>query len=425
MDLIVISPEGDRGDEHATLDRLFAAGLQRYHVRKPGWDQARLNRWLEGVAPQWRPRLTGAFARHWKDDGRAPGQPGPGPFSSRSCHDGKTLREACGAYDAVFFGPVWASDSKPGRTPLAEGELHAASEYLQNRSRAERRTTVYALSGITPSRVTRISQLGFDGVAVLGGVWDEGRDAIEFPGNPTRHEADPVERFRRYQLACFRAALPPLLCLTQDGVGLSHPEQVRRLCQAGAKWIQVRVKGAAESDWETICRESAAICRDHGVLCTINDRPDLALKAGAPGVHLGQDDGLSAVAQRAREEDWRGAGGLILGGTVNHLEGARAAVAAKGLDYVGVGPWRFTTTKRKLAPLLEAPGVERVIAELGALPAWVIGGVQAEDLPAIRALGAAGAAISSALYRNGGIAANYRLLAEAWEGATAPAPLTS
>jgi thiamine-phosphate pyrophosphorylase len=95
---------------------------------------------------------------------------------------------------------------------------------------------------------------------------------------------------------------------------------------------------------------------------------------------------------------------------------AERAVAAGCLDYVGVGPLRFTRTKAQLAPVLGEAGVRRLLRRLGALPSWVIGGVLPEDLPLLRADGAAGAAVSSGLYRDGRIADNFAAFQAAWAG---------
>lgn len=201
----------------------------------------------------------------------------------------------------------------------------------------------------------------------------------------------------------------PVMCLTQDALPVSHVEQARRLCAAGARWIQVRMKGVEDPrEWIKVAGEIADICKAHGAICIVNDSVDVAMAAGAHGAHLNW-----------RDTGWREARRYlgpkrILGGTVNNVADARRAALAGCLDYVGIGPWRFTTTKQKLAPVLGLTGVRRLVAQLDGLPAWAIGGIVAGDLPAVRATGAAGAAVSSALYRDGRIEKNYRAFAAAW-----------
>jgi thiamine-phosphate pyrophosphorylase len=205
------------------------------------------------------------------------------------------------------------------------------------------------------------------------------------------------------------------MCLTQDGLPLPHAEQAQRLCAAGARWIQLRMKHTARELWTATAREVATICRAHGAVCIINDDVEIALAADADGVHLGTHDG-----------DWREARrrlgpGRILGGTVNDTADVDRAAGSGVLDYAGVGPWRFTTNKQPLAPVLGPDGIRALLARLGGLPAWAIGGIGVADLPAVRATGAAGAAVSTALFRDLRIEDNLHALAAAW-GPPAGAP---
>ncbi|MBK9992380.1 MAG: thiamine phosphate synthase [Verrucomicrobia bacterium] len=190
MKLVVISPESDEPREHAVLAALFSAGLARYHVRKPYWSQEKLSTWLNVVPTQWRSRLVlhqchelavelGCGGVHFKEVGRViPNPPewlrrvkdnAPYLFTSRSCHDIQTLGTALGNYDAVFFSPIFPSISKLGYRPTVDPVTVA--ERLSHRTNEERKTEVIALGGITPATVARCDELGFDGVAVLGALW--------------------------------------------------------------------------------------------------------------------------------------------------------------------------------------------------------------------------------------------------------------
>jgi thiamine-phosphate pyrophosphorylase len=201
------------------------------------------------------------------------------------------------------------------------------------------------------------------------------------------------------------------MCLTQDGLRWSHLEQTVRLCRAGARWIQLRMKSADDETWLATARSVVGVCREHGALCIINDNVEVALAAEADGVHLGKLDLGWAEARRKLGP------GRIVGGTVNNREDASRAAAAGCLDYVGVGPWRFTRNKLNLAPVLGASGIRELLPLLGEVPAWVIGGVDVADVAAIRQTGASGAAVSSALFHRGEVGQNHRVLALAWEEA--------
>lgn len=208
----------------------------------------------------------------------------------------------------------------------------------------------------------------------------------------------------------------PVMCLTRDGTGVPHAEQAARLCAAGARWIQLRMKGATRALWLAEARAAVGVCRRHGAVLIVNDSVAVALESGADGAHLGRLDG-----------DWREARRLlgpsgILGGTVNGADDARRAVESGCLDYAGVGPLRFTPTKESLAPVLGLEGVRGLVGGLRGIPAWVVGGVGPGDLPALCEAGAAGVAVSAALHRAGRLEENFRALLAAWPRQLQPLP---
>ncbi|HSI08282.1 MAG: thiamine phosphate synthase [Rariglobus sp.] len=208
---------------------------------------------------------------------------------------------------------------------------------------------------------------------------------------------------------------PPVMCLTMDGLPLSHADQARALVAAGAGWIQLRMKNAAPDVWLATAREVVSIGHEGGSLVTINDNVEIALASDADGVHLGKldEDWIAARARLGAEK--------LLGGTVNNAEDARRAAEAHVLDYVGIGPLRFTTTKQKLAPVLGLEGIVALLPLLDGLPAWAIGGVLPADLPALRAARLAGVAVSSSLYANTQVIANHAAFIDGWN-ATSLAP---
>lgn len=209
MKLAVVSPEGIEAREAAVLEGLFAAGLERYHVRKPAASAAELECWLLALPAAWRPRLVlhqhhelvgrlGLGGRHWRDDGTAPedfagwGLPSPPEsrigLTSRSCHDLPGLRAALGRTDVVLFGPVFRSISKAAHGPGAWNR-DQLRQLLAGRTERERRTAVCALGGVTSANLGEVSALGFDGAAVLGSVW---------------RAADPVAAFGKLQQAAMK-----------------------------------------------------------------------------------------------------------------------------------------------------------------------------------------------------------------------------
>lgn len=199
-----------------------------------------------------------------------------------------------------------------------------------------------------------------------------------------------------------------LQCITLDGIGLSHMEQVRQFCEAGAKWIQLRMKNAEPDEVERTIREVLPVCRDRDVLLIINDYLHVALETGADGAHLGRTDFPWVEARSMAGPE------MVIGGTVNSLADARSALASRSLDYVGVGPFRQTNTKENLAPVLRKPELEEIILFLGDLPKVIIGGVTPADLPAIADTGADGVAVSSGLWNGHTLATNLQTYLNAW-----------
>ncbi len=204
------------------------------------------------------------------------------------------------------------------------------------------------------------------------------------------------------------ARVTPLMAITQEGPDHDPLQQTAALLAAGVRWIQLRMKNADEATWAKVAPEFVQRCRQAGAVSVINDRWELALRCGADGVHLGASD-LDWVEARRRLGP-----ALILGGTVNTEAHARQAKACGVLDYVGVGPWRFTHSKKALAPVLGAEGVAGLLRLLSPLPAWVIGGIEATDTKAVRALGAAGVAVCGALYRDGAVAQHVNTFQQHW-----------
>ena len=183
------------------LKALFAAGLERYHLRKPGWDREKIQRWLAAAPATWRASIVlhghpdlaadfGLLGAHWRDP-EAPLSPPAGPEASRACHSPQALRLSLGRYRSVLYGPAFASISKPGHAPSAETGLAEVTQILSARSAQERSTAVYAVGGVSLETLPLCLRMGFDGAAVLGAVWqaEDPLDAFRHLTEATLHHA--------------------------------------------------------------------------------------------------------------------------------------------------------------------------------------------------------------------------------------------
>lgn len=198
--------------------------------------------------------------------------------------------------------------------------------------------------------------------------------------------------------------LPRLHCITDlasyddDALGL-----LESVVREGVDAVQVRAKGVA--DRAVLAFTRALVDRLSGTraVVIVNDRLDLALAAGAHGVHLGRDDLPVAAARRLAPP------GFLVGGTCRNADQAREA-KAQGADYVGVGPVYPTTTKSGLPDPI---GLDVLRDAARVLPAIAISGIDAERAPAVMAAGAYGVAVASAICRSPQPALAARRLADA------------
>ena len=165
-------------------------------------------------------------------------------------------------------------------------------------------------------------------------------------------------------------------------------------CQGGVRWVQLRVKNLPAAAWRQRALDVQAVCRQYDTTLIVNDNPALALAIGAAGVHLGKQDMPPAEARALLGP------GFIIGGTANTFADVEALVAA-GVDYIGLGPLRFTATKEKLSPILGLAGYAAILGQCRAAgfttPVIGIGGVGLGDVAALRATGLHGVAMSGAI----------------------------
>ena len=183
---------------------------------------------------------------------------------------------------------------------------------------------------------------------------------------------------------------PRLQFLTLDAAPRAHREQARAALEGGVRWIQLRAKQLPAEAWVAEAVAIAELCRDFGAVFVVNDSPEVALRADADGVHLGGDDASPAAARALLGEF------AIVGVTLN--EPAHVArFAGVRVDYAGVGPFRHTLSKQKLAAVHSPESLAGLIAAAAPLPCFAIGGVTAADWSAVRALGAHGIAVSGAI----------------------------
>lgn len=189
----------------------------------------------------------------------------------------------------------------------------------------------------------------------------------------------------------------------------SYLDSARMALEGGCRWIQLRMKEATSEERERVARAVQALCRDYQATFIIDDDVDLVLRLKADGVHLGKNDLPIAEARRILGKDF------LIGGTANTFDDVRSHYQA-GADYIGCGPFRYTTTKKNLSPILGLEGYRSIVQQMHdagiALPMVAIGGITYDDIPAILETGVTGIALSGTILQaDDPVAETRRILA--------------
>ncbi|WP_298107173.1 thiamine phosphate synthase [uncultured Bacteroides sp.] len=184
--------------------------------------------------------------------------------------------------------------------------------------------------------------------------------------------------------------------ITHQTERYSYLDSARMALEGGCKWIQLRMKEAPLDEVERVALELKPLCKQHDALLVLDDHVELTKKLEVDGVHLGKNDMPIAEARRVLGE------GFIIGGTANTFDDVKAHYLA-GADYIGCGPFRFTTTKKNLSPVLGLEGYRSIIARMEEegidLPVVAIGGITYDDIPQLLQTGINGIAMSGSILR--------------------------
>jgi len=176
----------------------------------------------------------------------------------------------------------------------------------------------------------------------------------------------------------------------------TNAEMAGQACAGGVQWIQLRLKDVSYEEYKAVALQVQAVCKKHDATFIINDNVQLALDINADGVHVGKEDPLTQ-----EHTDQLLAREMIIGCTTNEVADFEH-LAGKPVSYVGLGPFRFTTTKEKLSPVLGISGYEQIFKELKEKsinypPVIGVGGITLDDVPALLNTGLFGVAVSGAI----------------------------
>lgn len=193
--------------------------------------------------------------------------------------------------------------------------------------------------------------------------------------------------------------------VTQDRFG----DAAARMIRGGASVIQLRMKAASREEILAAARDLAVLCRERSVLCIVNDHVDIAVLAGADGVHLGRNDLGPGSARRLLPPH------MIIGVT-SYTDEDPGRAEGEGADYIAVGPVFDTVYHSDSGPVnLNGSGIGAVSHARASvsIPIVAVGGMTPERIGAVIDAGADSAAVSSYLYQDNEIEANCRALTDA------------
>lgn len=188
--------------------------------------------------------------------------------------------------------------------------------------------------------------------------------------------------------------------ITQEVSGKTHWQLAEEACQGGVQWTQLRIKNKSNDEWLDTALKISSVCKKYGGMLIINDNVDVAKESKADGIHLGKTDMDPSMARKVLGDD------VIIGGTANTFDDIKK-LAHTPVDYIGLGPFRFTTTKEKLSPVLGLEGYQRIMEQCVSakikIPVIAIGGILKDDIMSLLQTGVYGVAVASAIGMAGDI----------------------
>ena len=352
MKLIAITTPDFWHGEDLAICRLLDSEWNRVHIRKPDVTAAQLSELLEKIPEKYHEFISlhdhfqlavsyGLGGIHLNVRNPKPPSGWKG-LVSRSCHTIEEI-ESFSNLDYLTLSPIFDSISKPGyKSQFNSYTLKNAN--LKN---------VYALGGVTFSRLNELEAYGFEGAAMLSEAWKPRMKTLQY---------------------------------------ITHTDKdLESVLQGGCRWVQLRMKDATNKQFTEMAERILPICRKYNATFILDDRVHLVNELGADGVHLGKKDMPIKEARKLLGPT------KIIGSTANTEEDLLSAYES-GSDYIGLGPFRFTTTKKGLSPILGCEGYRRIMEYRKRHdiinPVVAIGGIRMEDLKDLHQTGVDGIAVS-------------------------------
>lgn len=184
--------------------------------------------------------------------------------------------------------------------------------------------------------------------------------------------------------------LPKLYYISQGRTPEEHIKGIEKVCLAGCKLVQLRLKNLPSKIIEKTAIIAKEVCDKHNTKLVINDYSKIAKNILNAGIHVGKNDDNLADLKKTLSS-------VLVGGTANTIDDC-VKLYREGADYIGLGPFAFTSTKSNLDPIIGIAGYKDIIIKLKSLkiemPIYAIGGITETNIPDLLELGVHGVAIS-------------------------------
>jgi len=364
--LIGITPQENVFREQERISAMIRSGkVEYFHIRKPDFSENQMREYLSKFDADVRKHLS--LHDHHRLavemniggvhlNGRNPNP--PVSFSgriSRSCHSIEEVLQCKDKVDYCFLSPVFDSISKQGycsKFSLAELKRLFDKKVLDEK--------VCALSGVTFDNISELEEVGFSSFVMLSALWE----------------------------------LPRTMFISHQNSHFDYISGCKEALRGGIRFVQLRMKDASNDDVLAIAKILRPECDKYAALLTVDDRVNLLGTGLFDGVHIGKNDMPVCEAKKITGSKF------LLGATCNTEEDVLHAIS-DGADYIGMGPFRFTTTKKNLSAILGLEGYSNIMQKLQSrglkMPVYAIGGITLDDLEDLKQTGIYGVAISSVI----------------------------
>ena len=182
--------------------------------------------------------------------------------------------------------------------------------------------------------------------------------------------------------------------ITNTESSVNPAEQVKGVIAGGCRWVQIRMKEASDEEISKVVEEIKPLCLETETFLILDDRVELAKKLDVGGVHLGKTDMLPSKARLILGP------AAVIGVTANTFDDIKA-MRSLDIDYIGMGPFAHTLTKKNLAPVLGIEGIRRLSMEMQQneinIAHVAVGGIKLDDVVPLMEAGADGIAVSAAI----------------------------